>query len=103
MDAAISEAGAQNVRAEQYKRNLATEDKRKTKAISLDAAEKTIKLKRQAKLDRLTSINDTCKIEGLKFSADGEFSFEGTTAAMLSTSQLMRLSKMLSRLPARPW
>jgi len=98
IDQQISDAGAANVRAEQYQKNLATEERRKAKAAALDASEKAIKAKREAKLAKLTSINETCKIEGLKFTADGEFSFEGTTASMLSTSQLMRLSKSLSDL-----
>jgi hypothetical protein len=98
VDKVLSDASAANVRAEQYQKNLEREKQRLAKAAALATAEAAIKEKRQAKLDRLKSINETCKIEGMKFTDGGEFSFEGTSAQMLSTSQLMRLSKMLSDL-----
>ena len=52
----------------------------------------------------LSSINDKCDIIGLKFDDNGDFEYEGTTAGMLSTSQLMRLSSELSKLypPQKP-
>lgn len=98
IDKQLADAAASNVRAEQYQKNLAREKERLAKATALTQKEADIKTKRQAKLDKLTGINETCKVEGLKFTADGQFSFEGTSAAMLSTSQIMRLSKLLSDL-----
>lgn len=98
VDSQLSNAAAQNVKAEQYQKNLARENERKAKGASLDAKEKAVKAKREEKLARLKNINDTCKVPGLKFDDEGEFSFDGTTASMLSTSQLMRLSQALSDL-----
>ena len=96
VDTALSNAAAANVKAEQYAKNQAREEERMAKANKLTAKEAAIKAKREEKLAKLTGINDSCTIEGLKFTADGEFSFQGTTASMLSTSQLMLLSKSLS-------
>lgn len=98
VDLALSTAAAQNVRAEQYQKNLAREKERLDKAASLDTKEKAVKAKREEKLTRLKSINESCKVPGLAFGDDGEFSYEGTTASMLSTSQLIQLSSALSNL-----
>lgn len=98
VDSRLSDAAAANVRADQYEKNLARENERKVKAEALDSKEKAVKAKREEKVTRLKTINDSCKIPDLTFTDAGEFSFEDTTAAMLSTSQLMKLSSALSDL-----
>lgn len=98
VDAALSDAAAANVRNEQYQKNLARARERDGKQATLDAKELEIKTRREEKIGRLKSINEQCKIEGLKFNDDGEFSYDGTSSAMLSTSQLILLSAKLSDL-----
>src|SRR5208283_4244436 len=41
---------------------------------------------------------DTCGIKGLSFDETGNFIYQGTTAGMISDSQIMRLSSELSAL-----
>jgi hypothetical protein len=56
---------------------------------------------RQIKTEKgklLKNYAKTCGIEGLSFDDNGQVVFEGTTAGMLSTSQLMRLSSALAAL-----
>jgi len=98
IDKHLSDASAQNVRAEQYQKNLERDKQRKAKQADLEAKEGTIRDKRKEKIARLTSINESCKIAGLKFGEDGSFEYEGTQAGMLSTSQIMKLSSELSAL-----
>jgi hypothetical protein len=98
IDAKLSDAAAANVRAEQCQKNLAREQERLSKAKKLTDLESAIKTKREDKIAQLSKINESCTIEGLKFNTEGEFAFQGTSAAMLSTSQLMLLSSKLSDL-----
>lgn len=98
LDTQLSNAAAANVRAEQYQKNLARETERKGKVETLETKEKAVKSKREEKIARLKSINESCKIPSLTFTDEGEFLYEETTAAMLSTSQLMKLSSALSDL-----
>lgn len=98
IDQQIAEAGAANVRAEQYDKNVTRDKERQGKAEKLNSQEADLKKLREAKLERLTTINDTCKIPGLKFTDGGDFVYQETTASMLSTSQLLLLSKELSGL-----
>jgi hypothetical protein len=94
----IQDAGATNVRAEQYQKNLARDAQRKAdekKLAELEARQKAIKLEKQSKLQ---SIEASCGIKGLKFDEDGNFIYDGTTAGMISDSQIMRLSSELSAL-----
>ena len=41
-------------------------------------------------------MTDESGIKGLKFDEDGNFTYNGTTASMLSTSEIMQLSSELS-------
>ena len=98
LDCQISEAAANEVRRSQYLANVERDNKRKADSQVLWCAEKRqreIKLEKAAKLK---SISDNCKIQGLAFDESGNFTFEGTQAGMLSTSQIMRLSSALSAL-----
>lgn len=94
----ISEAGAQNVRAEQYAANKKRSEAKTADETALAALEKRgreIKTDKQAKLK---SIGDSCGINGLSFDESGNFIYDKTTAGMISDSQIMRLSSELSAL-----
>jgi hypothetical protein len=94
----IQEAGATNVRAENYQANLKRlEAKRddENKLAALEKRQREIKTEKQTKLK---SIGDTCGIKGLEFDEAGNFIYDGTTAGMISDSQIMRLSSELSAL-----
>lgn len=94
----IQEAGATNVRAEQYEKNMERLKEKQSDEEKLSALEKRgreIKAEKQA---RLKSIGDTCGIVGLEFDEQGNFIYDGTTAGMISDSQLIRLSSELSAL-----
>jgi hypothetical protein len=98
LEKAISEAAAQNVRAEFYEKSLKREQTRKSESVDLSLIEAEERNLREARLKKLATVNEGIKIPGLRFDDDGQFSFENTTAAMLSTSQLMELSSKLSSL-----
>ena len=94
----IQDAGAQNVRAENYKSAKARAEAKKADEKSLSAMEKRqreIKAEKQAKLK---GISEKCGIEGLEFDESGNFIYQGTTAGMISDSQIMTLSSALSAL-----
>ena len=98
LEDAVSNAAAQNVRAEIYEGNVAKLEKRKAaeKSVNeLEAKQRDIKAQRVALLERVTT---ECGVPGLVFHEGGAFSYEGTDAGMLSTSQIMKLSSDLSAL-----
>ncbi len=98
LETEIREAGATNVRAEQYAANLKRAEAKKVDGAALAALEKRgreIKSEKQAKLK---SIGETCGIAGLEFDESGNFIYDGATAGMISDSQIMRLSSELSGL-----
>lgn len=98
IEAKIQTAAAQNVRAEQYAKNM---ERAKVKAMDeeklavLEKRGREIKAQKQAKLK---SIGESCGIKGLEFDDSGNFIYDGTTAGMISDSQIMRLSSELSAL-----
>lgn len=94
----IREAGATNVRAEQYAANKKRADEKSEKEAEvskLEARQREIKKEKQAKLKE---VSDSCGIKDLAFDDAGNFIYQGTQAGMLSTSQIMRLSSELSAL-----
>jgi len=94
----IQEAGATNVRAEQYQKNLARAQAKaddEKKLAALEKRQREIKAEKQSKLK---SIGETCGIKGLEFDEAGNFIYDGTTAGMISDSQVMKLSCELSGL-----
>ena len=94
----IQDAGAQNVRAENYKSAKKRADEKKADEKTLSAMEKRqreIKAEKQAKLK---GISEKCGIDGLEFDEAGNFIYQGTTAGMISDSQIMTLSSALSAL-----
>jgi DNA repair exonuclease SbcCD ATPase subunit len=98
VDAQIQAANALAIRAEQLARNVARDNERKAKAADLTAREARQKAIKAERITRLKSISETCGVPGLTFDESGNFSFQGTQAGMLSTSQIMELSTKLSAL-----
>ena len=94
----ISDGSATNARYDQYQKNSkrAADKKADEKALSdLETKGRTLKAQKVAKLK---TISDTCGIPGLVFDETGNFTYDGTQAGMLSTSQIMKLSGELSAL-----
>lgn len=94
----LREAGAQNVRHENYLAALERSKQKQAdeqKLLALEADQRKLK---EEKIARLKNLNDSCKVKGLKFTDDGSFIYQDTQAGMLSTSQLMTLSSELSAL-----
>jgi len=94
----ITKAAATNVRAEQYQKNLARAEQKKNdekEILFLETRQRDLK---KAKLATLAEISATSKIKDLAFDEEGNFTYQGTSAGMLSGSQIMRLSEELSGL-----
>jgi hypothetical protein len=97
LESKISQGEADKVRYEAYQAALKRLEAKTTdeKALAdLEAKQRDIKKKKIAKLAAI----DTGGIKDLSFDEDGNFVFENTQAAMLSTSQVLRLSSALSSL-----
>jgi hypothetical protein len=98
LESKIVEAARTNVRRSQYLANLKkVEQKEADKKLLLDMERQEREL-RQARLDKLKKLADASGIPGLEFHEDLSFSFQGTSAGMLSTSQLMSLSSAIAAL-----
>jgi hypothetical protein len=98
VDDQLRAAEGARVRYQAYQASLGRQKEREADEallLSLDATTRELRAKRLAKLQELS---DSTGIPGLKFDEAGNFEFEGCTAGMLSTSQIMRLSSMLSAL-----
>lgn len=94
----IQDAGATNVRAEQYERNKVRAEAKvedEKKLAVLEKRGRDIKAEKQTKLK---AIGESCGIKGLEFDEAGNFIYDGTTAGMISDSQIMLLSSELSTL-----
>ena len=92
----ISEAAAGEVRWAAYLANVDRAERRDQDAKTLrglEARQRAIKGERAAKLKGSA---DTCGIPDLQFDPSGNIVFEQTTMGMLSTSQLMKLSSLIS-------
>jgi DNA repair exonuclease SbcCD ATPase subunit len=94
----LNEASATKVRHENYQKNLSRQKEKE--ALEKELSDITTKAKelKASKLAKLKDASDKSGIEGLAFEEDGTFVYEGTSAGMLSTSQVMRLSNQLSAL-----
>ena len=94
----LREAGAQNVRHEQYLANVKRNEQKQAdekKLLELEAEHRKLKVD---KLAKLKEVNTGCKVAGLQFDESGDFTYHGNHAGMLSTSQLMTLSSEISAL-----
>ena len=98
IDAKIGAAGAAAVKFEQFQRNKTRAAARRTdelQLLTLEARQRDIKKERAA---RLQGISQQSGIANLEFDEAGNVVYEGTSAGMLSTSQVQRLSTDLSGL-----
>lgn len=98
LESKISQAAANQVRFEQYQGNLQRAKEKQSSQESLSSKEKRQSEIKKEKLAKLKVVSDDCGIVGLSFDESGNFVYQGTTASMLSTSQIMRLSSELSSL-----
>jgi len=96
LESQLADAAALRVRYEQHAANKTRAAQRDAKRAELAAAESRQKELRAAKVARLAEVGSKSGVAGLVFAEDGGFTFEGTDAGMLSTSQVMRLSELLS-------
>ncbi len=95
IDSKIGEGREQNVRYEQFLKDQGAISLKAEAQDDLTEKDELIRDLRTDKASLLAGINDKCTIKGLAFDESGNFEYEGTTAGMLSTSQLMRLSSEL--------
>lgn len=98
VDRKISEISAIRTQAALAERAEAEYRKQQEDVTSLATQEQELKEFRTARLERLKKLASECPVSDLSFNEDGELVFQGTTAGMLSTSQLMELSGRLSSL-----
>ena len=98
MESQISEAAANQVRYEQYQKNLKREKDRTNDEKRIYELEDKHREYKKEKIYKLSKIGETSGIKTLAFDETGNFVYEGTTAGMLSGSQIMKLSEELSNL-----
>lgn len=98
LEAKIQNAAGQNARADQYAKNKARAEAKEKDEAALSALEKRQREIKTEKIAKLATISETCGIAELAFDETGQFTYQGTQAGMLSTSQIMRLSSELSAL-----
>jgi hypothetical protein len=96
LDAAIEAATANNVRYQQYEINLSRAAEKAAVGKRIRELEIIQSGIQADKIFRLKSISETCGIPGLVFDETGDFFYQGVSAGMLSTSQIMELSAALS-------
>ncbi len=94
----IDDGIAANVRCEQYQKNMERDQQRKADQHSLSTIEQSLKNMREERSKKILEVNQNCPIKGLEFKEDGTFTYQGTSAGMLSGSQVMKLSSELSAL-----
>ena len=94
----IEKAVETNMKADQYDRNRARHVQKLAEEAEVLKLERRQRAIRDEKIRKLDAISDSCGIPGLEFREDGSFMFEDTLPGMLSTSQLMKLSNLLSSL-----
>jgi DNA repair exonuclease SbcCD ATPase subunit len=98
IEAQINEAAANKVRLEQLEKNVKRQNQKEadeTALALLETRQRAIKTEKTAKLK---GVSEKSGIKGLSFDGDGTFTYQGTQAGMLSTSQIMQLSSELSAL-----
>lgn len=96
VDEALRKAAADQVRFEQYQLNQSRASRRAQDEHEIEALDATVRELRKNKIAKLKQSSEATGIAGLEFDEAGNFRFEGSEAGMLSTSQIMRLSSLLS-------
>lgn len=92
----ISDSKADMLRWENYQQALARQKQKDAKRSALKECEELIRSQRQQKILKLSEYGK--EISGLVFNETGELVFEGTMNDNLSTSQVIRLGSLLSKL-----
>lgn len=98
IDAKIQRAEADNLRAEQYEKNKKKYSELQEDRNQLKMSELARDKLRAKKISKLASMSQKIGIPGIRFDESGAFIYENTSAGMLSTSQLMKLSHEISDL-----
>ncbi len=98
IDKRIESALSQNAKFEQYEKDKVRLDELKDKKSELSQCESKVAEIKKEKISKLAEISKTCSIKGLEFDEKGDFTYENTSAGMLSTSQMMKLSAKLQDL-----
>lgn len=96
LDAKISDAAANQVRHENYLAAKKRADQKEKDETDLAALEKRGREIKAEKVKKLAAVSKSSGVAGLEFDESGDFTYEGTSAGMLSTSQVMKLSEALS-------
>lgn len=98
LETKIQDAGAQNVRAEQYLANKKRDEQKGADERALEKLEDRQREIKKLKQSKLKTVADSTGIKGLEFDDKGDFIYQGTTAGMISDSQIITLSSELSAL-----
>lgn len=93
--AKLAAAGAQNAKAEAYEKAKVQAAARDADKQRLREQEAIVDQLKQKKVEKLQAIGAATGIPGLAF-VEGGFTFEGAAHDMISDSQMMRLSELLS-------
>jgi len=91
----IAAAGAQNAKADAYEKAKVQAAARDADKQRLREQEAVVDQLKQKKVEKLQAIGAATGIPGLVFTEEG-FTFEGAAHDMISDSQMMRLSELLS-------
>ncbi|MBT9132471.1 MAG: hypothetical protein DDT33_00989 [Firmicutes bacterium] len=98
IESEIAEAAGNQVRYEQYRKNLKRAEERSADEKRVSELESKQRELKKQKIAKLAKIGETSGIKTLTFDETGTFIYEGTSAGMLSGSQIMKLSEELSSL-----
>lgn len=92
----VNNAGVQQLRYETYLKDVQKGQLKISKELELKEALTRIYVLRKRKVSNLSEYGE--EIPGLSFNEDGELNFEGAANENLSTSQVVRLGSLLSKL-----
>ncbi len=98
LETQISEAAANEVRYEQYQKNIERAEAKAADEKKVSELETNQRECKKEKIAKLSKIGEVSGIKTLMFDETGNFIYEETTAGMLSGSQIMKLSEELSNL-----
>jgi len=94
LEAELMQSVGNEVKRQQFEANKLKAEERDKKEERVRAIEGRLRGIKSERIHRLAKCIEV--VPGLSFNEMGEFTFEGTSAGMLSTSQIMRLSERLS-------
>jgi hypothetical protein len=98
IDDALAAAGEHIAKYRMYEQNLKRAAELEVKTKELRALEADLKTRRDSRQAVLATATQNSRVPGLGFTPDGSLVFENTAESMLSDSQKMRLSSLLSSL-----